>query len=815
VPNVSNGSEVTRAYGNAIGVLEWFCTYTCLKDRGYWSTTTDADNIARARANYENLGQWGSDGATFLSEQQAYIDATQNTLGYHFVLTSASLPNTISNGAVYETSLTWNNKGVSYLYEPARLAFALLNPSDNSVVATHFPETGANPQRLAPGITTEAPTFSFNGVANGSYKLAVGVFRKTTDANPSYNLAITGKTAQGWYPLLENVTVSGSSTYTPRLFTYETEFLSPSHSTGKPNVPTRDVNMSSGMGDRFQATAAGQAISYPIDVTRTGTYHIKLKLKQSSASGKVQLDIDGTNQGGEIDLYAAADNYLEIDLGTKSFASTGTKQFRLTVSGKHASSTGYKIISDAIVLIDASAGSSLLGTSLVTSLNLGTLRNEFTNKAGMRITVGSSPIAVAAIGRMMVSGNSGNHTLRITRVSDSVEVAAVTVSMAGGSAGSFRYADLATPVTLQANTQYYVTSDEVAGGDQWYDNNSGVASTMTAATIDGSVWNGFGEWVYGNPGTSYVGLDLTYNAVPRTSFLTTTTVGTLRNEFTNKAGMRITVGAAPIIVSSLGRIYVSGNSGTHTLRITRVSDNVEVASVAVAMSGGTPGNYRYATLAAPVTLQANTQYYVTSDEVAGGDQWYDYDTTITSTSAATIDGTVWNDSSWNFSTLAGRTYVGIDLVYRTARTYVTSWSPGTLRNEFTNKAGMRITVGAAPIRVYALGRMMVSGNSGSHTLRITRVSDGLELVAVTVSMVGGSAGSFRYADLASPVTLQANTQYYITSDEVAGGDQWYDNNSSIVGSSTVATFDGSVWNGFGEWVYGNPGTTYVGLDFQH
>jgi hypothetical protein len=339
VPNVSNGSEVTRAYGNAIGVLEWFCTYTCLKDRGYWSTTTDADNIARARANYENLGQWGSDGATFLSEQQAYIDATQNTLGYHFVLTSASLPNTISNGAVYETSLTWNNKGVSYLYEPARLAFALLNPSDNSVVATHFPETGANPQRLAPGITTEAPTFSFNGVANGSYKLAVGVFRKTTDANPSYNLAITGKTAQGWYPLLENVTVSGSSTYTPRLFTYETEFLSPSHSTGKPNVPTRDVNMSSGMGDRFQATAAGQAISYPIDVTRTGTYHIKLKLKQSSASGKVQLDIDGTNQGGEIDLYAAADNYLEIDLGTKSFASTGTKQFRLTVSGKHASST--------------------------------------------------------------------------------------------------------------------------------------------------------------------------------------------------------------------------------------------------------------------------------------------------------------------------------------------------------------------------------------------------------------------------------------------------------------------------------------------
>lgn len=111
---------------------------------------------------------------------------------------------------------------------------------------------------------------------------------------------------------------------------------------------------------------------------------------------------------------------------------------------------------------------------------------------------------------------------------------------------------------------------------------------------------------------------------PNTSFVTSlTTGGQLRNDYGDYVGMKITVGGSPITVKELGRYFVPGNSGTHTLAI-YTTGGTQLGSVSINMGSGTADSlgYKYATLPSPVTLSANTPYYIVSLESAGGDQWY-------------------------------------------------------------------------------------------------------------------------------------------------------------------------------------------------
>ncbi len=66
--------------------------------------------------------------------------------------------------------------------------------------------------------------------------------------------------------------------------------------------------------------------------------------------------------------------------------------------------------------------------------------------------------------------------------------------------------------------------------------------------------------------------------------------------------------------------------------------------------------------------------------------------------------------------------------------------------------------------------------------------------ATTVNTAGQPVGQFAYATLAAPVTLAANTTYYLVSQEVNGGDQWYDACQLITSGATV-TGAASAYNG--------------------
>ena len=138
--------------------------------------------------------------------------------------------------------------------------------------------------------------------------------------------------------------------------------------------------------------------------------------------------------------------------------------------------------------------------------------------------------------------------------------------------------------------------------------------------------------------------------------------------------------------------------------------------------------------------------------------------------------------------------------------------PGTLATDFL---GMAITVGSMNLTVYALGRMMASGNGNLHELRIVDPANPTPPVAsVSVNMAGGSVGQFVYGPLSA--TLSANATYYIVSAEVNGGDA-YHTDVTTVATSAVASVTGSiVGNPAGTSFHFNrtaPGATFGPLDF--
>lgn len=129
-----------------------------------------------------------------------------------------------------------------------------------------------------------------------------------------------------------------------------------------------------------------------------------------------------------------------------------------------------------------------------------------------------------------------------------------------------------------------------------------------------------------------------------TPLVTGQTLGTLRSNFTGCAGFIFTAQQA-MTVTKLGRWVVSGNTGSHTLTLTDVT-GTSLGSCSLNTSGQTAGAYAYCTLGSSVSLSNTIQYLMFSQESSGGDQWYDDNTAITVTSAATV-------ASSEFGTISG------------------------------------------------------------------------------------------------------------------------------------------------------------------
>ncbi len=155
--------------------------------------------------------------------------------------------------------------------------------------------------------------------------------------------------------------------------------------------------------------------------------------------------------------------------------------------------------------------SSVSGSPLVTSMVLGTLRNDYTGWVGFGFKVGATPMVVSGLGRIAVAGNTQAHTVKLVDAATGADVPGGSAFVMPGAAtpGTFTYASLGTPVTLWASKTYYVLTQETSGADQWYDNNTNV-QTSADAMGTGPIY-GTGSWTSGGAaGHSYGPVDMKY-----------------------------------------------------------------------------------------------------------------------------------------------------------------------------------------------------------------------------------------------------------------------------------------------------------------
>ena len=627
------------------------------------------------------------------------------------------------------------------------------------------------------------------------------------------------------------------------------------------------------------------------------------------------------------------------------------------------------------------------------------LRNDFSGWVGMQLTVGTTPMNVSALGRVCIAGNGAIHTVKLVNAATRQNVASAQVNMAACAAGQFVYTALSSGVALPAGGNYYVATQEVAGGDRWYE--FGPISTTPDAVVNSSVYSVDGAswipinsaytsyvppnlqyststttptsitvtvqanlpgssflvdgtsysstqvltWTSGSthtiavttpqnpgPGTQYVwtgwsdGGPSTHSVAPTsattytvsftTQYLLTTSVspvgsGTIaasptsstgyyasgtpvqltallvggntflnwsgdasgstnplvvtmtgprtvtanyqppagggggggggggtgspfvtsvpasgravRNDFSGWVGMKLTVGAAALNVSSLGRICAAGNSLTHTVKLVNAGTKEDAASAQVNMAGCTAGQIVYNTLAGTVTLPAGTSYYLVSQEAAGNDQWYDFGA-VTPASDAAVNSSVYSidGATWIGINGPNTSYVPPNFQYVAAppdpsSPFVTAYalSSPSLRNDFTGWVGMKLTVGASSVSVSSLGRICAAGNSGTHTVKFVNASTGQDVVggSVSLNLSGCTTGQFFYSNLASPITLQAGASYYLVTQETAGGDRWYD--LGDVATASFASVNQAVYGTGSSWFpIGSTGTSYVPPNFK-
>jgi len=313
------------------------------------------------------------------------------------------------------------------------------------------------------------------------------------------------------------------------------------------------------------------------------------------------------------------------------------------------------------------------GTGYVMSAALGTLRNNFSGWVGMSISVGNSPIAVAALGRMFATSNASSHIVKIvTTNGQNVSGASVSVSMSGGTVGNFVYANLPAPVTLNANTTYYVVSQETQGGDLWYDNNTTIQTTNVASETTS---------VYSNDGSTYIfsgGTDQSYVPVDfRYTVSISQPVITLQPQSqTVSAGMSAT-------------FSVTATGGNLTYQWSSAPSG---SSSFMPITGATASTY---TASGITVAQSGIQYMCVVTNTAGQ----------ASSSAATLTVVASPPPTAN---------------------YVTSTSLGALRNNFSGWVGMSISVGNSPLTVTPLGRMFAPGNTGAgaHNVKIVNAATG-------------------------------------------------------------------------------------------
>ena len=311
--------------------------------------------------------------------------------------------------------------------------------------------------------------------------------------------------------------------------------------------------------------------------------------------------------------------------------------------------------------------------------------------------------------------------------------------------------------------------------------------TRSVTSLDGSTYQ-FGATPAGN---ALIPTGLTYYP-PAQTFASSVSLSavTVRNNLNTWRGMQITVGTRPIVIHELARWVLVGNTGTHTVKIVDAATSQDVPGASVQITTlGTRIGFKYAALATPVTLAAGASYWIVSQELNGGDTWYDGNCTLTyNGTVAQVNQAVYSDGGgvYTLSNAANNTYIPLNFKSTFEATpYLTQHRMTTLRNDVAGWLGMEFTTGTAPLQVTQLGRWIVPGNTGTHAVRLVEADTGTLLGSVSIATAGAPADQIKYAPLPAPLPLAPQTRYYLLSQETAGGDLWYSPDTPAPGTTSA------------------------------
>lgn len=176
----------------------------------------------------------------------------------------------------------------------------------------------------------------------------------------------------------------------------------------------------------------------------------------------------------------------------------------------------------------------------------------------------------------------------------------------------------------------------------------------------------------------------------------------------------------------------------------------------ITLDSGTPSVIKYEKLTTPYVLQANTTYYLVTNETSGGDYWSDRieSIDINGTHLATVQpnginsvyavkyvgGTLteYTSPSEENSIFGPVSFRSACVGCRHGNAIAQLGLPGRKLNNITGLIGMKFTTGNDAITVYELGRIVMPNSTGTHTVSIRSGSD-ITTVLASVNIDARSA----------------------------------------------------------------------------
>ncbi|MEO6477245.1 MAG: glycosyl hydrolase 115 family protein [Luteolibacter sp.] len=310
----------------------------------------------------------------------------------------------------------------------------------------------------------------------------VNVLRATALGSSNHSIATPGlQTLKVW--MIDPGVVLDKLTLTVNSGVYEAENLD-STFTG-PYHTFAEATASGGGAVSLDATAIGQSITLALPDVAAGTYDLTTLVKKGPSRGIAQLSVSDTangtftNLGGTVDFYNASLVYTDLATVRVTFATSGTKYLRFTVTGKNAAASNYWIVPDRFTLVPVSGTSGPLESWRSSYFGTGDGSGVAADAADpdsdgfsnlLEYATGSYPTASnASIWTSAIA--SGHLTLTFPRLKDATDItyfvlasndlaqeneiwSSATVPYPGGSAASFLTTVIDPQTTAAASSRF-------------------------------------------------------------------------------------------------------------------------------------------------------------------------------------------------------------------------------------------------------------------------------------------------------------------------------------------------------------------------